>query len=72
MMAENKLADLSMDFAVSILKVTNGIKGITNASNVKTTQNDDCPKTLTRSFLQCASSPRQKGSNPHANEDFPV
>ena len=26
-MAENKLADLSMDFAVSILKVTDGIKG---------------------------------------------
>ena len=25
-MAENKLADLSMDFAVSILKVTDGIK----------------------------------------------
>ncbi len=26
-MAENKLADLSMDFAVSILKITDGIKG---------------------------------------------
>ena len=26
-MAENKLADLSMDFAVSILKMTDGIKG---------------------------------------------
>ena len=26
-MAENKLADLSIDFAVSILKVTDGIKG---------------------------------------------
>ena len=26
-MAENKLADLSMDFAVSILKLTDGIKG---------------------------------------------
>ena len=26
-MAENKLADLSMNFAVSILKVTDGIKG---------------------------------------------
>ena len=26
-MAENKLADLSMDFAISILKVTDGIKG---------------------------------------------
>ena len=26
-MAENKLADLSMDVAVSILKVTDGIKG---------------------------------------------
>ena len=26
-MAENKLADLSMDFAVKILKVTDGIKG---------------------------------------------
>ena len=26
-MAENKLADLSMDFVVSILKVTDGIKG---------------------------------------------
>ena len=26
-MAENKLADLSMDFAVNILKVTDGIKG---------------------------------------------
>ena len=26
-MAENKLADLSMDFAVSILKVTDSIKG---------------------------------------------
>lgn len=26
-MAENKLADLSMDFAVSILKATDGIKG---------------------------------------------
>ena len=26
-MAENKLADLSMDFSVSILKVTDGIKG---------------------------------------------
>ena len=26
-MAENKLADLSMDFAVCILKVTDGIKG---------------------------------------------
>ncbi len=26
-MAENKLADISMDFAVSILKVTDGIKG---------------------------------------------
>ena len=26
-MAENKLADLSVDFAVSILKVTDGIKG---------------------------------------------
>ena len=26
-MAENKLADLSMDFAVSILKVTDGITG---------------------------------------------
>ena len=26
-MADNKLADLSMDFAVSILKVTDGIKG---------------------------------------------
>jgi len=31
-MAENKLADLSMDFAVSILKVTSGIKGITDGS----------------------------------------
>ena len=26
-MAENKLADLSMDFAVKVLKVTDGIKG---------------------------------------------
>ena len=26
-MAENKLADLSMDFAVKILKMTDGIKG---------------------------------------------
>ena len=26
-MAENKLADLSMDFAISILKVTDGIQG---------------------------------------------
>ena len=26
-MAENKLADLSMDFAVNILKMTDGIKG---------------------------------------------
>ena len=26
-MAENKLADLSMDFAVEILKMTDGIKG---------------------------------------------
>ena len=26
-MAENKLADLSMDFAVEILKVCDGIKG---------------------------------------------
>lgn len=26
-MAENKLADISMDFAISILKVTDGIKG---------------------------------------------
>lgn len=26
-MAENKLADLSMDFAVKILKITDGIKG---------------------------------------------
>ena len=26
-MAENKLADLSMDFAVNILKLTDGIKG---------------------------------------------
>ncbi len=26
-MAENKLADLSMDFAISILKLTDGIKG---------------------------------------------
>ena len=38
----------------------------------KPAQTDDCPKKLTRSFLQCASSPRQKGSNPHANEDFQV
>ena len=26
-MAENKLADLSMDFAVNVLKMTDGIKG---------------------------------------------
>ncbi len=32
-MAENKLADLSMDFAVSILKVTNGIKGHYSLTN---------------------------------------
>jgi four helix bundle protein len=32
-MAENKLADLSMDFAVSILKVTDGIKGLYSLIN---------------------------------------
>ena len=32
-MAENKLADLSMDFAVKILKMTDGIKGHYSLSN---------------------------------------
>ena len=32
-MAENKLADLSMDFAVSILKLTDGIKGHYSLAN---------------------------------------
>ena len=32
-MAENKLADLSMDFAVDILKMTDGIKGHYSLTN---------------------------------------
>ena len=32
-MAENKLADLSMDFAINILKMTDGIKGHYSLSN---------------------------------------
>ena len=32
-MAENKLADLSMDFAVKILKMTDGIKGHYSLTN---------------------------------------
>ena len=32
-MAENKLADLSMDFAVKILKMTDGIKGHCSLTN---------------------------------------
>ena len=36
-MAENKLADLSMDFAVCILKVTDGIIEISEESFILTT-----------------------------------
>ena len=36
-MAENKLADLSIDFAVSILKVTDGIIEIAEESFILTT-----------------------------------
>ena len=32
-MAENKLADLSMDFAVSVLKLTDNIKGHYSLTN---------------------------------------
>ena len=37
-MAENKLADLSIDFAVKVLKMTDGIKGhysLTNQFNAQ-------------------------------------